>query len=74
MCVDPPADSATGTLTETASMFFRLSLAGVFVVGLLSSAPAQDRFRVYFGTYTDQESKGIYQCELNLKDLSLIHI
>lgn len=71
MCVDQPADSATGTLTETASMFFRLSLAGVFVVGLLSSAPAQDRFRVYFGTYTDQESKGIYQCELNLKDGSL---
>ena len=46
----------------------------VFVVaGALACRPAhsQDRFRVYLGTYTDKESKGIYQCELNLKDGSL---
>ena len=46
----------------------------VFVVaGALACRPAnsQDRFRVYLGTYTGKESKGIYQCELNLKDGSL---
>jgi len=34
-------------------------------------AESQDKFRVYLGTYTGKESKGIYQCELNLKDGSL---
>lgn len=32
---------------------------------------AQEKYRVYFGTYTGAESKGIYQCELDLKDGSL---
>jgi len=32
---------------------------------------SQEKYRVYLGTYTGAESKGIYQCELNLKDGSL---
>ncbi len=35
------------------------------------SADCQDKLRVYLGTYTGKESKGIYQCELDLKDGSL---
>jgi 6-phosphogluconolactonase len=51
-------------------MNFRLSLAAVV---LLSTVPAsaQDTLRVYLGTYTGKDSKGIYQCELNLKDGTL---
>jgi 6-phosphogluconolactonase len=37
----------------------------------LSSVQAQEKYRVYLGTYTGNGSKGIYQCELNLKDGSL---
>ncbi len=37
----------------------------------LAAAQGQDKYRVYFGTYTGEQSKGIYQCELNLKDGSL---
>jgi 6-phosphogluconolactonase len=36
-----------------------------------SSSQAQEKFRVYLGTYTGPESKGVYQCELNVKDGSL---
>ena len=50
-------------------MCFRLSLAVIFLVA--ASAQAQEKYRVYLGTYTDNVSKGIYQCELNLKDGSL---
>ena len=50
-------------------MSFRLSLAAFLIVA--ASVQAQEKYRVYFGTYTGQESKGIYQCELNLKDGSL---
>ena len=32
---------------------------------------SQEKYRVYLGTYTEGDSKGIYQCELNLKDGSL---
>lgn len=52
-------------------MSFRLSLAGFLFVATLASVEAQDKYRVYLGTYTDEVSKGIYQCELNLKDGSL---
>ena len=38
---------------------------------LPASVQAQEKYRVYLGTYTGNESKGIYQCELNLKDGSL---
>lgn len=38
---------------------------------LCSQAVSQEKLRVYLGTYTGKESKGIYQCELNLKDGSL---
>ncbi len=34
-------------------------------------AQTQDRYRVYIGTYTDENSQGIYQSELNLADGSL---
>ncbi|MFO0912529.1 MAG: lactonase family protein [Pirellulales bacterium] len=34
-------------------------------------AHGADRYRVYLGTYTGGESKGIYQCELNTADGSL---
>lgn len=45
----------------------------MLLVCLIVSVPlqAQDKYRVYLGTYTGDESKGIYQCELNLKDGSL---
>lgn len=41
-----------------------------------SAASAEEKYRVYLGTYTGRsdgssESKGIYQCELDLKDGSL---
>lgn len=35
------------------------------------SAHADDRYRVYMGTYTNGQSKGIYQCEFNAVDGSL---
>ncbi len=38
---------------------------------LAVSAQAQEKYRVYLGTYTGKDSQGIYQCELNLKDGSL---
>ena len=52
-------------------MSFRLSLAAVLCVAMLGSADAQEKYRVYLGTYTGKVSKGIYQCELNLDDGSL---
>lgn len=52
-------------------MSIRLSLAaGVVLAGALS-VQAQEKYRVYLGTYTGKDSKGIYQCELNLTDGSL---
>ena len=53
---------------------FRRSIFILFVVlNTFAYQPAhsQDKYRVYLGTYTDKGSKGIYQCELNLKDGSL---
>jgi 6-phosphogluconolactonase len=50
-------------------MINRISLAVSFIIAAV--APAQEKYRVYLGTYTGKESKGIYQCELNLKDGSL---
>ena len=50
-------------------MSFRLSLAAILLIA--ASSQAQEKYRVYLGTYTDKMSKGIYQCELNLKDGSL---
>jgi 6-phosphogluconolactonase len=45
----------------------------MFFFFALASQPAnsQDKYRVYLGTYTDEGSQGIYQCELNLKDGTL---
>lgn len=50
-----------------------LSLVGFLLVAGLGSGQvqAQEKYRVYFGTYSGKESKGIYQCEMNLKDGSL---
>lgn len=61
----------TRFFTETFFMSIRLSLAAFLILATLSSAQAQERFRVYLGTYTGKVSKGIYQCELNLADGSL---
>ncbi|MGE0609417.1 MAG: lactonase family protein, partial [Pirellulales bacterium] len=52
-------------------MIFRLLLAATLCMFAMASASAQDKYRVYLGTYTGEHSKGIYQCELNLKDGSL---
>ena len=52
-------------------MSIQLPLAAFLVVALSASAPAQEKYRVYLGTYTGPMSQGIYQCELNLKDGSL---
>ena len=48
----------------------RLMFACLFLL-VTVTADAQEKYRVYFGTYTGTESKGVYQCELNLKDGSL---
>lgn len=50
-------------------MINHISFAALFFVATFASA--QEKYRVYLGTYTGKESKGIYQCELNLKDGSL---
>lgn len=51
-------------------MSLRFTLA-VLLTLLTMSVSAQEKYRVYFGTYTGPESKGIYQCEMNLQDGSL---
>ncbi|MDA1016666.1 MAG: lactonase family protein, partial [Planctomycetota bacterium] len=53
------------------SMSFRLTLAACLFVATFASAQAQEKYRVYLGTYTGKDSRGIYQCELDLKDGSL---
>jgi 6-phosphogluconolactonase len=52
-------------------MSFRPSLAACLLIVACVPAQAQEKYRVYLGTYTDKASKGIYHCELNLKDGSL---
>ena len=52
-------------------MTFRLVFAGVLLIAGFASAQGQEKYRVYLGTYTGEASKGIYQCELNVKDGSL---
>jgi 6-phosphogluconolactonase len=51
-------------------MIVRLLLAAAMVTLCLPAAFAQDakvdRYRVYIGTYTGKQSKGIYRCELDL--------
>ena len=53
------------------TMSHRILLAAFLLVVTPALLQAQDRYRVYLGTYTGEVSKGIYQCELNLKDGSL---
>ncbi len=48
-----------------------LMLFVVFNLVTFSESHAQEKFHVYLGTYTDEESKGIYRCFLDLKDGSL---
>ena len=50
-------------------MSFRHSLVAFLL--LAACAQGQDKYRVYLGTYTGKDSKGIYRCELNVKDGSL---
>ena len=58
-------------LMEFASMFNRICVAALLISTTCSFAEAQEKYRVYLGTYTGKESKGVYQCELSLKDGSL---
>lgn len=41
----------------------------LFSLSLVSATPSngQEKYRVYLGTYTSGESKGIYQCEFDLR-------
>lgn len=48
-----------------------LSLAAVLLAAACPPLRAAEKYRVYLGTYTGQDSQGIYQCELNLADGSL---
>jgi 6-phosphogluconolactonase len=59
--------------TEFQSMFSRHFVVALLVMATFAckQAQSQEKYRVYLGTYTGAESKGIYQCELNLKDGSL---
>ncbi len=52
-------------------MSFRLSSAAFLLIAVSASVQAQEKYRVYLGTYTGEISKGIYQCELDVKDGSL---
>ena len=52
-------------------MSYRIFLTAFLLVATPALAQAQETYRVYLGTYTGKVSKGIYQCELNLKDGSL---
>ena len=52
-------------------MRYRPLLASFVILAAFTSAQAAEKYRVYFGTYTGKESKGIYQCEFNLADGSL---
>ena len=52
-------------------MGYSLSLSIVMIAMSVSVAHGQQKYRVYFGTYTDANSKGVYQCEMDLKDGSL---
>lgn len=52
-------------------MLFRITLCCAMLMAMLQSTQAQDKYRVYLGTYTGSGSQGIYQCELNVKDGSL---
>ncbi len=52
-------------------MLLRLTLGLLMALSVLSSARAQDKYRVYFGTYTGSGSQGIYLSELNAKEGTL---
>ena len=49
-------------------------LVGFLLLAALASGQvqAQEKYRVYFGTYTGKVSKGIYKCDMNLKDAAQI--
>ncbi len=51
---------------------FRVALIlGLSLSALAELGESQEKYRVYLGTYTGKESKGIYQCELDLKSGTL---
>lgn len=64
-------------------MTFRMTVAALFAMAVLAvvaarasgplcaQTPTPEKFRVYLGTYTENGSKGIYQCELSMKDGTL---
>jgi len=52
-------------------MSSRIYLTAFLCLTVTGFARAQEKYRVYLGTYTNGKSEGIYQCELNLKTGSL---
>lgn len=52
-------------------MFNHSCVTTFLLLTVCSFAQAQEKYRVYLGTYTGKDSRGIYQCELSLKDGSL---
>ena len=50
---------------------FSLLMSVLLVGGVGEAAFGAEKMTVYFGTYTGGNSKGIYSCELSLKDGSL---
>lgn len=52
-------------------MCYHATFAAALLFAISMSAQGQEKYRVYLGTYTGEKSKGIYQCELNVKDGSL---
>lgn len=52
---------------------FLYLLAFLLVPGIVA-AQSPEKYRVYLGTYTGKLSKGIYQCELDLKDGTLSNL
>ncbi len=56
---------------KDSSMNVRILATAVFCLTGCLSAHSDDRYRVYLGTYTDDQSQGIYQCEFDARDGSL---
>ncbi len=51
-----------------------LCLLAFLLIPSMVAAQTPDKYRVYLGTYTGKLSKGIYQCELDLKDGKLSNL
>lgn len=52
-------------------MKLRITVCCAILMAFCLRVEAQEKYRVYLGTYTGSGSQGIYQCELNMKDGSV---